>query len=313
MRTDAQSPKICPKRQKRTGPQGAVCILDVPPRRLYRAPTVREGTLPEAHRLLGISGVHSHSITNLPTRAPWRCSSPPHTPSHFHPPCFRRNAHFLRCRPQHHTASLQRNRAPGGYKQFKISLTAPALEFQRQRLDELRPRDLRQHREHRRLQRNRRPDRLRNHSEHPRGRVLQFKNGEHRTAARPPGLRRNRSRPCDGETGRDVSSSITVDPTKAPWLNGNSTYSVNANPGTFTVGGTLSIQDVTPAVGLLPAGTVLTINGTGFDATTTVAIDGVSLCSHPTRERPTNQRSARRSHRDERQAHPRREFGGRIS
>ncbi len=73
-----------------------------------------------------------------------------------------------------------------------------------------------------------------------------------------------------------ATSSITVDPTHSPWLPGGT---VNVNPGTFTVGGTLSIQSVTPGGGLLPAGTIVAINGTGFDATTTVTIDGVSLAS----------------------------------
>jgi len=52
--------------------------------------------------------------------------------------------------------------------------------------------------------------------------------------------------------------------------------SATVNPGTFTVGGSLSIQNVTPGGGLLPAGTVVAIDGTGFDATTTVTIDGLS-------------------------------------
>ena len=51
------------------------------------------------------------------------------------------------------------------------------------------------------------------------------------------------------------------------------------NPGTFTVGGSLSIQNVTPGGGLLPSGTVVAIDGTGFDASTTVTIDGVSISS----------------------------------
>lgn len=51
------------------------------------------------------------------------------------------------------------------------------------------------------------------------------------------------------------------------------------NPGTVTVGGTLSIQSVVPGGGLLPSGTVVSMNGTGFDAATIVTIDGVSLTS----------------------------------
>ncbi len=39
------------------------------------------------------------------------------------------------------------------------------------------------------------------------------------------------------------------------------------------------MQSVTSGGGLLPAGTVVEIDGTGFDASTGVAIDGVSLAS----------------------------------
>src|ERR1700722_3420802 len=76
-----------------------------------------------------------------------------------------------------------------------------------------------------------------------------------------------------------ATSSITLDPTKAPWQTGGATATVSVNPGTFTVGGAISIQNVTPGGGLLPAGTVVTINGTGFDPTATVTIDGVSVAS----------------------------------
>lgn len=76
-----------------------------------------------------------------------------------------------------------------------------------------------------------------------------------------------------------ATSSIILDPTQAPWQTGGATATVSVNPGTFTVGGTLSIQSVTPGVGLLPSGTVVAISGTGFDATTTVTIDGVSVAS----------------------------------
>jgi uncharacterized protein (TIGR03437 family) len=76
-----------------------------------------------------------------------------------------------------------------------------------------------------------------------------------------------------------ATSSISVDPTKAPWQTGGTTATISVNPGTFTVGGAISIQNVTPGGGLLPTGAVVAINGTGFDATTTVTIDGVSIAS----------------------------------
>ena len=56
-------------------------------------------------------------------------------------------------------------------------------------------------------------------------------------------------------------------------------YSVVGVPGTLTVGGSLSVQDVVPGGGMLPAGSVVKIDGTGFTDHTTVAVDGVSIAS----------------------------------
>ncbi|MBV9400856.1 MAG: hypothetical protein JO062_22955 [Bryobacterales bacterium] len=79
-----------------------------------------------------------------------------------------------------------------------------------------------------------------------------------------------------------MTSSITADPSSlnggTKWTDQNTNqYSVTVLPGTFTVGGTLSIQAITPGGGLLPSGTVLQVTGTGFDPSTSVAIDGVSI------------------------------------
>jgi uncharacterized protein (TIGR03437 family) len=83
-----------------------------------------------------------------------------------------------------------------------------------------------------------------------------------------------------------ATSSITFDPSPIDFQRINSwgdpqgnPYTLTVIPGTFTVGGSLSIQSVTPGGGLLPLGTVVQINGTGFDATTIVSIDGVSIAS----------------------------------
>jgi uncharacterized protein (TIGR03437 family) len=77
-----------------------------------------------------------------------------------------------------------------------------------------------------------------------------------------------------------ATTSVTVDPTLAPWTdNQGNTVTVTAVPATFTVGGSLSVAGVTPGGGLLPEGTVVQVTGTGFDATTTVAIDGVAISS----------------------------------
>jgi hypothetical protein len=66
----------------------------------------------------------------------------------------------------------------------------------------------------------------------------------------------------------------------AAWkdLSGN-TYSVSVLPATFHVGGSISVQSVSPAGGLLPRGSVVQINGTGFDSSTAVEIGGVSIAS----------------------------------
>ncbi len=75
------------------------------------------------------------------------------------------------------------------------------------------------------------------------------------------------------------AGTISVDPGSG-WSDpqGNQ-YSMAIATGAFTVGGALSVQSVAPGGGLLPAGTVVEIDGTGFDASTGVAIDGVSLAS----------------------------------
>ncbi len=75
-----------------------------------------------------------------------------------------------------------------------------------------------------------------------------------------------------------ATSSITF--TASNWLDPqNNVYNVSVNQGTLTVGGSLSLQSVSPSGGLLPSGTVVTVNGTGFDSSTTVAIDGVVIAS----------------------------------
>jgi uncharacterized protein (TIGR03437 family) len=54
-------------------------------------------------------------------------------------------------------------------------------------------------------------------------------------------------------------------------------YSVTVVPGSVTVGGSLSVQNLVPGGGLLPAGALVRINGTGFSAATAATIDGVSV------------------------------------
>jgi uncharacterized protein (TIGR03437 family) len=77
-------------------------------------------------------------------------------------------------------------------------------------------------------------------------------------------------------------SPITLDASPVPpgvqWTDPQrNIYSVTVAPGTVTVGGSLSVQNLVPGGGLLPAGKVVRINGTGFSASTAVTIDGVSV------------------------------------
>jgi uncharacterized protein (TIGR03437 family) len=76
-----------------------------------------------------------------------------------------------------------------------------------------------------------------------------------------------------------VTANIT-DATGVGWTDPNKTpYAITVNPANFTVGGNLSVSTVVPGGGLLPQGTVITLNGTGFQPSTTLAIDGVAVSS----------------------------------
>jgi uncharacterized protein (TIGR03437 family) len=75
-------------------------------------------------------------------------------------------------------------------------------------------------------------------------------------------------------------TAITLDASQAQWTGPQYTaYSVTAVPGSVTVGGSLSVQNLTPGGGLLPAGAPVRIHGAGFSAATTVTIDGVGISS----------------------------------
>ena len=72
--------------------------------------------------------------------------------------------------------------------------------------------------------------------------------------------------------------SLTLDATGADWTGPqNSVYSVTVVPGEFSIGGTLFVKGVTPGGGLLPSGTVVRIEGAGFDAGTTLSADGIAM------------------------------------
>jgi len=73
-------------------------------------------------------------------------------------------------------------------------------------------------------------------------------------------------------------SPITLDASQSLWTGPQYTsYSVTADPGSVTVAGTLSVQNLTPGGGLLPAGALVRIHGAGFSAATTATVDGVAI------------------------------------
>jgi uncharacterized protein (TIGR03437 family) len=73
-----------------------------------------------------------------------------------------------------------------------------------------------------------------------------------------------------------ASATVTADPGSTPWKDGQQLdCTITASPGTVTAGGALSIASVAPAIGVVPAGGVVHLYGSGFNASTTADIQGV--------------------------------------
>lgn len=70
----------------------------------------------------------------------------------------------------------------------------------------------------------------------------------------------------------DPATSWWLDPTGQP-------YPLEIRQGTFTAGGTVSITDVVPGGGFLPAGSVVTLTGLGFQPGLIAEIDTFNLAS----------------------------------
>jgi uncharacterized protein (TIGR03437 family) len=86
--------------------------------------------------------------------------------------------------------------------------------------------------------------------------------------------------PILGGVAPGTVAAVSADPSQSVWQDpyGN-TYSVTATPGSVTVSGSLSIQNVSPGGGIVPKGGELRITGAGFTPQTAVTIDGVSISS----------------------------------
>jgi hypothetical protein len=75
--------------------------------------------------------------------------------------------------------------------------------------------------------------------------------------------------------------SVTLDLANSSFFGPGGNYKATVAPGSVAIGGQLSIQKITPGgeTGILPAGSVLPIAGTGFSSATSVQIEGASVAS----------------------------------
>ena len=81
-------------------------------------------------------------------------------------------------------------------------------------------------------------------------------------------------------TTRAITLTPTIDADGIGWNDtGGDSLAVTVTPGTFTVGGSLSVTSIVPGGGLLPAASVLAIQGAGFQPESSVAIEGVATAS----------------------------------
>jgi hypothetical protein len=77
-----------------------------------------------------------------------------------------------------------------------------------------------------------------------------------------------------------AQAALQLDPAASLWLDpAGQPYAQEVKNGTFLVAGTLSIDDVVPGQGLLPAGSTVVVHGLGFQPGALVEIDGVAVGS----------------------------------
>jgi len=76
-----------------------------------------------------------------------------------------------------------------------------------------------------------------------------------------------------GQTAR-----LILDPSNSYWMApSGETYEQDVVWGKFTVGGSVSISNIVPGGGLVPAGSTISVSGIGFQPGTLVQIEGVEL------------------------------------
>lgn len=73
---------------------------------------------------------------------------------------------------------------------------------------------------------------------------------------------------------------LTLDPNSSLWYDPRSKlYPVELKSGLLTVGGTMSISDVTPSAGTIQPGTVISVKGVGFDTSSKVDINEAKIAT----------------------------------
>jgi hypothetical protein len=81
--------------------------------------------------------------------------------------------------------------------------------------------------------------------------------------------------PVKANAQRGQTGDLVLDPSVSQWLDkAGQNYTVTLINGIFTVGGTLSISDVVPGGGVVPAGTKIAILGIGFQPDSKVQVNG---------------------------------------
>jgi hypothetical protein len=79
---------------------------------------------------------------------------------------------------------------------------------------------------------------------------------------------------------RGQKVNLTLDPNVALWFDSSSqVYPVELKSGVLTVGGSLSISNILPGGGVVPAGKVISIRGVGFQPTSVVAVNNAAIAT----------------------------------
>ena len=76
-----------------------------------------------------------------------------------------------------------------------------------------------------------------------------------------------------------AKAQLVLDPAASSFLAPLGVYVPDVKQGMFTAGGTLSIGDIIPGGGFLPAGSAITVTGMGFQPGALVEVDGIDIVS----------------------------------